>query len=93
MRITHFQIKNYRNIRLAECTNPPDFMVIGGGNGCGKSALLSALMTAKESAGSYGSFHRDLNAVFAGANESSISIMLEFTQEEQAFAAALAAKK
>jgi hypothetical protein len=32
MRITHFRIENFRNLRLAECENPPDFMAICGGN-------------------------------------------------------------
>jgi hypothetical protein len=54
MRIVSFRIENFRNLRLAECSSVPDFMLICGGNGCGKSALLEALMTAKEYAGAYG---------------------------------------
>ena len=65
MRILSFRIENFRNLRLAECSNPPDFMVICGGNGCGKSALLEALMTAKEHAGGYGNFSFDPRAASA----------------------------
>ena len=39
MQIVSFRIENFRNLRFAECTNVPEFMVICGGNGCGKSAL------------------------------------------------------
>lgn len=85
MRIAHFRIENFRNIRLAECHNPPDFMVICGGNGCGKSAILSALITAKEHAGSYGSFQFDPRVVSADANEATISMTLEFTENERTF--------
>lgn len=85
MRITHFKIENFRNLRLAECTDPPDFMVICGGNGCGKSALLQALMTAKEHAGSYGNFTFDPRAVSADADFALISMTLAFTDAERAF--------
>src|SRR5262245_52141138 len=85
MRITHFKIENFRNLTLAECADPPDFMVICGGNGCGKSALLNALMTAKEHAGAYGNFNFDPRAVSADADHASISMTLEFTQNERDF--------
>jgi predicted ATPase len=85
MRITSFRIENFRNLRLAECLNVPDFMVVCGGNGCGKSALLEALMTAKERAGSYGNFTFDPRAVSADADQGRISITLQFSQEEREF--------
>ena len=85
MRIVHFRIENFRNIRLAECHNPPDFMVICGGNGCGKSAILSALMTAKEHTGHYGNFQFDPKVVSADASEATISMTLEFTDNERTF--------
>ena len=44
MKITSFRVENYRNLRLAEASDPPDFMVVCGGNGSGKSALLNALI-------------------------------------------------
>ena len=85
MRIKRFKIENFRNIKLAECDNPPDFMLICGGNGCGKSALLNALMTAKEHAGAYGSYHFDARAVSADADKATIAITLEFSPNERAF--------
>lgn len=85
MRIISFKIENFRNLRLAECTNVPDFMVIGGGNGCGKSAMLEALMTGKEHAGAYGNFNFDSRAVSADAEKATITMNLEFSDVEQAF--------
>jgi predicted ATP-dependent endonuclease of OLD family len=85
MRLRHFRIENFRNLRLAECADPPDFMVICGGNGCGKSALLNALMTAKEHAGAYGSFTFDPRAVSADADRAMISMTLEFAPNEREF--------
>lgn len=85
MRIVNFKIENFRNLRLAECTNVPGFMMICGGNGCGKSALLEALMTAKEHAGAYGNFNFDSRAVSADAEKATITMNLAFTEEERAF--------
>jgi len=85
MRILSFRIENFRNLRLAECTNPPDFMVICGGNGCGKSALLEALMTAKEYAGTYGNFPFDPRAVSADTTKATITMALSFTEAERLF--------
>lgn len=85
MRIAKFRIENFRNIRLAECESPPDFLVICGGNGCGKSALLHALMTAKEHAGAYGQFQFDPRAVSADADFAAISLTLQFNSVEQEF--------
>lgn len=85
MRITGFRVENFRNLKLAECANPPDFMVICGGNGCGKSALLNALMTAKEHAGAYGHFEFDPRAVSADADHALISLGLQFNEIEREF--------
>ena len=85
MRITNFRIENFRNIRLAECEKPPDFMVICSGNGCGKSAFLQDLMTAKEHAGGYASFVFDLQSVSADADKATISMTLEFSEAEREF--------
>lgn len=85
MRITAFRIENFRNLRLAECSAPPDFMVICGGNGCGKSALLNGLMTAKEYAGAYGNFEFDPRAVSADADQALISVQLQFNDIEREF--------
>lgn len=85
MRILSFCIENFRNLRLAEHPNPPDFMVICGGNGCGKSALLEALMTAKEHAGAYGEFPFDPRAVAADSEKATITMKLEFAENEREF--------
>ncbi len=85
MRITNFRIENFRNLGLAESTDTPDFIVICGGNGCGKSALLEALMTAKEHAGRYKGFAFDTQVVAADANEAFISMTLSFTEAERQF--------
>ena len=85
MRITSFRIENFRNIRLAESHSPPDFMVICGGNGCGKSAFLQAIITAKEHAGAYGNFQFDPRAVSADADQARISLVMEFSDVERAF--------
>ena len=85
MQILSFRIENFRNLRLAECSNVPDFMVICGGNGCGKSALLEALMTVKEHAGSYGNFLFDPMAVSADATKATITMKLAFTEDERSF--------
>jgi predicted ATPase len=85
MRILNFRIENFRNLHLAECSVVPDFMVICGGNGCGKSALLEALMTAKEYAGSYGNFSFDRRAVSADAIKATITMTLSFAEDERSF--------
>jgi predicted ATPase len=85
MRFLSFCIKNFRNLRLAECSDIPDFMVICGGNGCGKSALLEALMTAKEYAGSYGNFKFDSRAVSADSRKATITMTLSFAENERRF--------
>jgi len=85
MRITSFRIENFRNLKFAEAVAPPDFMVICGGNGCGKSALLTALMTAKEHAGAYGNFDFDPRAVSADADVARIELQLCFNEHEREF--------
>jgi AAA15 family ATPase/GTPase len=85
MKILSFRIENFRNLRLAECEEVPDFMVICGGNGCGKSALLEALMTAKEHAGGYGNFPFDSRAVSAHALKAEIKMKLTFSKNERLF--------
>lgn len=85
MRIESFRIENFRNLRLAEATMLPDFIVICGGNGCGKSALLEALMTAKEHAGRTDGFNFDPRAVAADADHATIAMTLRFTDDERRF--------
>lgn len=85
MRILSFRIENFRNLRLAECSSLPDFTVLCGGNGCGKSALLEALMTAKERAGAYGNFRFDPRVVSADATTARTTMNLEFAENERLF--------
>lgn len=86
MRIAAFRIENFRNIKLAECSNVPDFVVICGGNGSGKSALLQALMTAKEAVAGYGGFGFDDRAVSVDSDFALISMKIELSPEETALA-------
>jgi predicted ATPase len=60
-------------------------MVIAGGNGCGKSALLEALITGKERAGSYGNFEFDRAVVSADAESAKIQMEVAFSEAEQEF--------
>ena len=85
MKILNFRIENFRNLRVAECNPVPDFMLICGANGCGKSALLEALMTAKERAGAYGNFRFDPRAVSADAEKATIKVVLKFSEKEREF--------
>jgi predicted ATP-dependent endonuclease of OLD family len=60
-------------------------MVVAGGNGCGKSALLEALITAKERAGAYGGFEFDPAVVSADAEAAMIKMEVKFSEAEQRF--------
>jgi len=83
MRITYFRIENFRNITLAECDNVPNLMVICGGNGCGKSALLNALMAAKEHAAPYGGFRMDPRCVSSDAELARVTLKILFSEIER----------
>lgn len=85
MRIVSFHIENFRNLKLAACADVPDFMIICGGNGCGKSSLLEALMTAKEHAGAYGQFQFDPKAVSANAEKATIRVTVSFSEIDKQF--------
>jgi len=83
MRITCFCIENFRNISLAECDNVPDLMVICGSNGCGKSALLNAIMAAKEHAAPYGGFQMDPRCVSSNSELARVTLGIRFSDVEQ----------
>lgn len=85
MRIESFKIENFRNLKLAQCISVPEFMVICGGNGCGKTALLEALMTAKERAGAYGNFKFDPRAVSVDSDMAVITTAVSFSDAEIEF--------
>src|SRR5690625_1235919 len=82
MRIEKFSIKNFKNIKLAEYEDLPNFDVLCGGHDCGESSILEALMTSKEALGSYGYFKRNPNAVSAYADFCKMSIEPKFSDEE-----------
>ncbi|WP_282016085.1 AAA family ATPase [Marinifilum flexuosum] len=82
MKIVNFSIENFKNIKKAEYNNLSDFIVICGGNGCGKSSILEALMTAKEAIGGYGYFQLNPNCVSADAEYCDIKIDFELNETE-----------
>jgi AAA15 family ATPase/GTPase len=83
MRISYFKIENFRNIGLAECSDIPNLMVICGGNGCGKSAVLHAIMAAKENAAPYGGFQMDPRCVSANAELARVTLRVQFSEAER----------
>lgn len=85
MRIERFRIENFRNIRLAECENVPDFMVICGANGCGKSAILEALIALKQHVGSSQGFRFDPSCISSGAEHTDLQMTLSFAEGEREF--------
>jgi AAA15 family ATPase/GTPase len=85
MKISYFKIENFRNLSLAECIDPPNLMVICGGNGCGKSAILHAIMAAKEHAAPYGGFNMDPRCVSANAEKARVTLRVKFSEIEKAW--------
>lgn len=83
MRLEAFRIENFRNLALAECERVPDLMVICGGNGCGKSALLNAIMAAKEHAAPYGGFQLDPRCVAADSMSARVYLKVSFSGLER----------
>src|SRR5947207_2951911 len=83
MRIQGFSIENFRNIRLAECWDLPDFVVICGGNGCGKTSLLEALWATRTNDVSAAT---DPKVVAADAAGATVSVRFAFDSRERAFA-------
>ncbi len=58
-------------------------MVICGGNGSGKSALLNALMAAKEHAAPYGGFNMDPRCVSSDAELARVTLKILFSEHER----------
>lgn len=82
MKIHHFKIENFKNIGLAEASELPNFLVICGSNGCGKSSILEALMTAKEAIAGYGYFSTNPNCVSANADKARIELTILFNDKD-----------
>lgn len=83
MRLNYFRIENFRNLALVECGDVPNLMVICGGNGCGKSAILHAIMAAKEHAAPYGGFQMDPRCVSSDSELAKIALKVEFSEVER----------
>jgi predicted ATPase len=58
-------------------------MVLCGGNGCGKSALLNALMATKEHAAPYGGFNMDPRCVSSDAELARVTLKILFSENER----------
>ncbi len=86
MRIKAFRIENYKNIQLAEVANLPDFVVICGGNGSGKSSILEALLTIRNflahQVDKKQRFQFDTSVISADSQNTSIQVTFQFTIEE-----------
>ena len=82
MRIQGFKIENLRNIKLAEYDELPNFVVICGKNGCGKSSFLDALITAKKIVFSYAGENFKQNLIMANTDQFTISLTVQYSQTE-----------
>lgn len=61
--------------------------MIGGGNGCGKSAILEAILFAKEAAGSYTHYFRnEKNIISSDADFANVRLELQFNDLDRKFA-------
>ena len=58
-------------------------MVVCGGNGCGKSALLNAIMAAKEHAAPYGGFRMDPRCVSSDSELARVTVRVSFSELER----------
>lgn len=93
MKIRNLKISNYRNIAFAEQTCLPDFIVLGGGNGCGKSSILEAIYLAKEAAAASNYLSmRNKNVISSGARFASVDMTLELSSIDREFAERISGK-
>lgn len=84
MRIKSLKIKDFRNLRLVEMDDIPDLVVLAGANGCGKTALLEAIVLAKETMGQYGERRVDVSQLHAGADHCEIELSIQTSEAERA---------
>ena len=86
MRISEFRIENFKNIQFAHGSDLPDFVVICGGNGSGKSSILEALLTLRNFLASLVDrqqrFNFDFNLILAKSATCYIEATFNFTDEE-----------
>lgn len=91
MRIKSFRISNFKNLQNAECSDPPDFMVLCGGNGSGKSSILEALMVVNNVLSMHSGVQGYNNppampeAINADTDQATINVLFEFHPEEIEF--------
>lgn len=90
MKIKGFKIQNYKNIELAEGSNLPDFIVICGGNGSGKSSILEAILAHRNSLvylfdRKSNNVRFDPNSISADKNSTQLEVEYEFSDEEIEF--------
>ena len=69
MKISKVHIENYKNISFGYVENLPDFVVIGGANGCGKSTFLEAIFNVKEAVAPYRGFPERLSQNIVSTKE------------------------
>ncbi|WDF79105.1 AAA family ATPase [Mucilaginibacter sp. KACC 22773] len=82
MKIKSFTIRNFKNIRFAKCDDVPDFLVICGSNGSGKSSILEAIMAAKRTASNKADANVYKNYVSGHAHQSEVELNIELPEEE-----------
>lgn len=94
MRVKSIQISNYKNIEYVELKDIPDFIVLTGPNGVGKSSILEAISYWKETLATYGPYEHGpsfftteikSNIVSNNRDESQIIIDIEFAEDEIKF--------
>ena len=88
MKISKIHLENYKNISFGYVENLPDFVVIGGANGCGKSAFLEAIFNVKEAVAPYRGFPERLsqNIISANAHEAKVLVELSFSESDIQYA-------
>ena len=87
MKIKKVHIENFRNITFGYVDHLPDFVVIGGANGCGKTTFLEAIFTAKEAVAPYRGFPEpEKNIISTNADNAKILLELEFSEFDKRYA-------
>jgi AAA15 family ATPase/GTPase len=88
MKVSKVHIENYKNISFGYIENLPDFVVIGGANGCGKSTFLEAIFNVKEAVAPYRGFPEKLsqNIISANAHEAKVLVELSFSEYDIQYA-------
>lgn len=90
MKIRGFKIQNFKNIEFAKGDNLPDFVVICGGNGSGKSSILEAILAHRNSLvflvdRKSNQLRFDVNSISADKSFTYLEVEYEFSDEEREF--------